>query len=795
MSDRWFVVHGHFYQPPRENPWTETVPVEASATPFHDWNERITAECYRPNAYARIVDDHGLLVAIVDNYRLLSFNAGPTLLSWLERHHPHVYTRIIEAGRDNGAIAQAYNHSILPLASPRDIRTQVRWGLADFEHRFGRRAVGLWLPETAANDAVLAVLAEEGVAFTILAPNQAVRVRPIGGTDHDWVDVSDGAIDTTRAYRWVHPAGDGRGVDVVFYQGALSHDIAFGLAAQSSQAIVARAEHALVGHGGGLVCAATDGETFGHHHKFTDRSIAYALAVEAPRAGLRGGSLAAYVAEQPPRSQVVIRESAWSCAHGVERWRSDCGCSTGGEPGWNQRWRAPLRAALDLLADHAVSVFEQRGQRVMHDPWAARDAYLPVVLGVRSPEDFAAEWFRHLDPDSIVEALTLLEAQRHSMLMFTSCGWFFNDVAGLESLQVLRYAARLVDLLEELGEPAPIVRFLALLEQAVSNDPDEGTGRDLWHRRVEPSRVTATRVAAHLALVELLERRDPEPVLGGFDVILDGHGRDERLNLQMCRGRVRLVHRRTRRTSEHLYVALSLGGLEVVGSARETRDRASDDEALAAFAAAFASGERVSELLRLMAAGFGPLEFGLESALPDAAHQILDSAAHALTDRFGAAFDRLYGDHRATFEALATARYPLPAELRLPAEMALAHRLEADLVSLADEWQAPTYRAAVQLAEEARGGGLRLASPAVVAALGRAVEARVRAAVEQPSVGAVEEAVAVLRLGRLLDFGVDLGPSQELVYTALVRSGDGADTLHALGRTLGLAVDRLGVPH
>jgi len=458
------VVHGHFYQPPREHPFTDRVPRQPSAAPFHDWNERITAECYRPNAFARVLDEQGRVVAIVNNFELLSFNVGPTLASWLERHAPDVYDRVLSADRvARTAIAQGYHHIILPLANERDRRTQVRWGLADFAHRFGRPAQGMWLPETAVNDAVLATLVEEGVEFTILAPGQAAS-----------------KIEPGRAYRWIHPTGKGS-IAVLFYDGPLSHDVAFGVGGQSAGALVERAVAALPG-GKGLALVATDGETFGHHHKFTERAIAYALAVESPRRGVSTRSLGVWLAAHPPTEAVAVRESAWSCAHGVGRWKEDCGCSTGGATGSNQRWRKPLRDALDLLRDHAARVFEQRGGAVLHDPWAARDDYVRVLLDPLVLEDFTLQHVKH-DADVSV-AITLLESQRHAMAMYTSCGWFFHDLAGIETIQVLLHASACLTLLERLGDEAPLEVFLTVLDTARSNDPLEGTGRQIWRRHV-----------------------------------------------------------------------------------------------------------------------------------------------------------------------------------------------------------------------------------------------------------------------------------------------------------------------
>jgi len=762
------VVHGHFYQPPRENPWTETVPVEPSAAPFHDWNERITVECYRPNAYARVVDDFGRVVSIVNNYAHLSFNAGPTLLSWLEGHHPEVLDRMVEADREqHSAIAQAYSHMILPLADERDARTQVRWGLADFEHRFGRRAEGMWLPETAVDDVVLAVLAEEGVRFTILAPGQAAT-----------------EIDTRRTYRWRHPGDPELGVDIVFYDGPLSHDVAFG-GATSSQALVQRAQ--LAAPEGGLVCVATDGETFGHHQHWADRALAYAFEVEAPRAGIRLATARSYLEEHPPTEEVTVSQSSWSCAHGIERWRSDCGCSTGGQPGWHQRWRAPLRAALDLLRDAGCEVFERRGPAALRDHWTARDAYIDVILGRVSRDAFERT---HVTGDP-VEAMTLLEAQRNAMLMYTSCGWFFNDLAGIETVQVLRYAARVIDLLQELDETPPVEEFLEVLAKAESNVPEEGNGRAVWERHVVPARVEAQRVVAHLALVDLLERDLPLAQLGGFAVQLDEHDHIDRGSISLSSGRVTLTHGRTGRRSRHVYAALHLGGLEVLGATR-LFDPERDPEAVNGLRNAFVGGTRVTVLLRMIGERFGPHEFGLESALPEAPDQIVRTAATSLVGRFVDAYERLVEDNRPTFRALEAAGYPLPEELRAPAEMALRRRFLVELAALTDSWDPAAYGAALTIARDARRSGLRILTPDVQVVMEEAVVAATRRTVEHPDQGEAHEAVALLRLARELGVGLNVDAAQDIVFDAMRR--DSWPALRWLAETLNIAVEQLGSP-
>ena len=762
MSGVAFVLHGHFYQPPRENPWTEVVPREPSAAPYHDWNQRITAECYRPNGWARILDDQGRIVAIVDNYEHLSFNVGPTLLSWLDEHAPEAYARIVAADRaERRAIAQGYGHAILPLCNDRDLRTQVRWGLADFRHRFGREAEGLWLPETAVDDRVLAVLAEEGVRFTILAPDQVTHVRRLAdgaGPGAGWRAVDPGGAETPSVLRWRHPDDPALGVDLVVYDGPVSHDVAFG--GFPSQVVVDR----IVTTGRDLVAVACDGETFGHHHTFADRGVAYALSVEAERRQVVVPRLADWVASHRPTHEARVHLSAWSCAHGVGRWKEDCGCHTGGEPGWTQAWRAPLRRALDVVRAAAIEVFERRGPAVLHDPWGARDAYVDVLLGALSRDVFVAANVKG-DP---VEALTLLESQRHALLMYTSCGWFFNDLAGLETVQILRYAARCLDLLDELGEEAPVDAVLDVLGEARSNRADEGTGRDVWDRYVVPSRVGPSRVVGHLALTELLGGDAAGAELGGFAIERQREESVDRGGVAVVAGVVALRHRRTGRRTRWAYGAVRLGGIEVTGAVRPAADAAGEDErAVADLVAAARAGERVTALLRRVVEAFGPHEFGLESALPSEGGDVARAVADALADRFVAAYERLRADHHDTLAALAVAETPLPPELRGPLEAALARRLEVEVGDAEGATDPAAYRGARAVARTAREEGVRLASPRAATALSRAVARAVdRASLDVTEAG-VASACGMVRLAAELGLDVDLGVAQELAYDAL----------------------------
>lgn len=789
MSDTGvrLVLHGHFYQPPRENPWTEEVPREASASPAHDWNQRITNESYRPNAHARVVDGRNRVVAIVDNYRRLSFNVGPTLLAWMERNEPEVYADLLASDRaSRTAIAQAHGHLILPLCDDADLRTQVRWGLADFRHRFGRSAEAMWLPECGVDERTLNVLAEEGVRSTILAPGQASRVRPLGD-DGSWREAGWG-IDVRRPYRWIHPDGSGRAVDIVFYDGALSHDVAFGTGTFSSAGFIDRVLQASGGQPG-VVAVSTDGETFGHHHRFGERMLAYALEVEAPRRGVEVRGLLDAVREFPATEQVEVHASAWSCAHGLGRWAENCGCSTGGEPGWNQEWRRPLREALDLLRGHSKEVFVRRSVGVLSDPWAARDAYIDVLNSARTHDEFAQD---HVIGNS-VDAFTLLESQRHAMSMYTSCGWFFNDLSGIETVQVLRYAARVIDLLEELGEAGDIeARVVTHLANARSNMASFGTGADIWRESVVPSRVDAARVVGHIALEELLERREPTDMLGGHRVEHVSHLHRDRGALEWCSGRVKLEHRRTGRVTEHTFAALRLGALEVSGFVRPSLP--DDNTVLEALVDAFDTAAPAAELLQRMSRALGPRSVDIACALPEAVEDIVRGVANRVTDRLVDTFAGLYDEHRDTLEQLQRLGAEVPRELEATAELALGRRVERELALQRGSDNPDDYAAALEMAREAKAQGVELDIPLAARAFRRVLEGTISRAVVGRDENGVQQALGLLRVRD--EFGMDLvlDRAQELVYEALRDPHSRAiPRLDVLADRLGIAVEAVAV--
>jgi alpha-amylase/alpha-mannosidase (GH57 family) len=478
---RYICIHGHFYQPPRENPWLEEVEVQDSASPYHDWNKRVTDECYAPNTASRILDEKKRIIDIVNNYAGISFNLGPTLLSWMARHEPEVYRSILEADRKGmkrfaghgPALAQAYSHMIMPLANTRDKRTQVIWGIRDFESRFGRFPEGMWLPETAVDLETLDIMAAEGIKFTILAPHQATAVRH--EDEGGWQDLEEGEIDVERPYLCSLPSG--RSITIFFYHGPISHGVAFKDLLASGEKFKGKLLDAFStrDHGPRLVHIATDGETYGHHHRYGEMALSFCLSLIGKEHKVDTTVYGKYLEENPPDWRVLVKEgTSWSCDHGLDRWKCDCGCNTGAHKGWHQKWREPLREAMDWLRDYLIDIYEKRAGEYLTDPWGARDAYISIILD-RSRDNIEsflkAHSVRELSDEEKIKTLKLLEMQRHAMLMYTSCGWFFDDISGIETIQVIQYAARAIQMAKAVTGEDLERGYLDILKKGPSNRP------------------------------------------------------------------------------------------------------------------------------------------------------------------------------------------------------------------------------------------------------------------------------------------------------------------------------------
>lgn len=647
-SKTYICFHGHFYQPPRENPWLETIERQKSAHPFHDWNQRITDECYRPNAASRILDDDGRIARIVNNYASMSFNIGPTLIGWLAEEAPDVYRAILEADRQSqarfgghgSAIAQAYSHMIMPLANDRDRRTQIAWGISDFVHRFGRKPEGMWLPETAVDTASLEALADAGILYTILAPRQAQRVK---APDGEWQDVGGGWIDTRRAYRVDLPSG--RSIAAFFYDGPTSRAIAFEDILYSGTTLAER----LLALGPGLVHIANDGESYGHHHRMGDMALAKAIELIEHRDDVRLVNYGEYLELDPATWQVeIVEDSSWSCAHGVGRWREDCGCHTGGQEGWNQRWRQPLREALDWIRDTMAHVYEERGGDLLSDPWAARDDYISIVLD-RSVDNverfFERNAARSLNADEMRKALELLEMQRHAQLMYTSCGWFFNELTGIETIQILRYAARAIELAQRHTGASIDAEFVDRLSRARSNVPEYGDGRQVWRTMVLNARVSLRDVVAHFAVGAVLNGYGEDQSVHSYRIEVIDIDRRRTGKAKLVSGIVRAESSTTWETETFCFSALHLGEHHLTGGVRRCHDDHEYRAMVSAVVEAFDSADMVGAQ-RELDRHFLDRSFSLKSLFRDQLDEVIRQIIETPLREAEHSLNRIY-DHNA----------------------------------------------------------------------------------------------------------------------------------------------------
>ncbi len=774
MTPRHICIHGHFYQPPRENPWLEEIEREESAHPFHDWNERIAYECYAPNAFARILDERGRIVRIVNNYARISFNFGPTLLAWMERKAPETYEAILAAdeesrhrfGGHGSAMAQPYNHMILPLANARDRRTQILWGLEDFRQRFRREPEGMWLPETGADIATLEDLAEEGIRFTVLAPGQAKAVRP---PDGEWTRLNGEMLDPSRPYRVSLPSG-GEMV-VFFYFGGLSRAVAFERLLNDGGGFARRLREAGRRWGAeGLTHIATDGETYGHHHRHGEMALAYALSELERDPKVKLTNYGEYLDLHPPTWEARIHDgSSWSCAHGVERWRSDCGCSTGGYPEWSQDWRTPLREALDRLRDRLEPLYENGARELFRDPWGARDRYIDVILN-RTPERMEAflreETGRTRDGDERTRALKLMELQRHAMLMYTSCGWFFDDLSGIESLQVLKYAARALHLAGILFDEDLEEEFREDLSQAKSNLPEEGSGRDLYDTRVRTVRVGLSNVAAHHAVASLFENGDGgERPVYCYSVTVQDARRLGAGRVRMALGRARITSRITFSTAEFTYAVLHMGDHNLVGGVRPYQNMELFRSLGARLAQKFEEAG-FTDVIRILDQEFRAATYSLHSLFRDEQEWVVTRILRSTLEEAEGVLADLYENRAPLMRFLAELSMPQPGPLKTAGEFVVNTRLERALAA-----RPPHLEQALALLAEARRTRLDLDEQSVAYEVGAALHDLLEKLEQAPDDRRhMEQVLAATELLEHLPFPSDLWWAQNHYFRVMERA-------------------------
>jgi alpha-amylase/alpha-mannosidase (GH57 family) len=783
--NRFLCVHGHFYQPPRENPWLEEVELQDSAYPYHDWNERITAECYATNAAARILDQDHYIRDLVNNYSRISFNFGPTLLAWMEQRAPEVYQAIIEADHESrrrfsghgSALAQAYNHLIMPLANSRDKRTQVVWGMRDFEHRFGRRPAGMWLPETAVDLETLDILVDHGVAFTILAPRQARRARRIGSKN--WLDVSGSRIDPRRGYLCRLPSG--RSLTLFFYDGPVSQDIAFNGLLNNGEALARRWIDAFTNADEPqLVHMATDGETYGHHHRFGEMALAYALDHVEARRLAQLTVYGEFLDRHPPLREVeIIENTSWSCVHGVERWRNDCGCNSG-RAGWRQQWRAPLREAMNLLRDRLAEVYEQELGPLLPNPWLARDDYIAVILD-RSPENVERFLARHagreLESEEKIKALRLLEMQRHSMLMFTSCGWFFDEISGLETTQALGYAARAIQLAEKASGATLEPAFRLLLEHAPSNLPEYGDGARVYDKLVKPMMIDLMRVGAHYAVSSLFEDYQETTSINCYTAEREFYERKEAGRQKLAIGRARMRSDITWAEEAISFAVLHLGDHSLMGGVRKFLGEEAFETMRQQISEAFSRSD-LPEIIRLMDRHFETHNYSLWHLFRDEQRRIFDRILASTLEGVEASFRQIYDHSYPIMQAMRELGIPLPTALLTPAE----HALNANLRRLL-EAEVPDLDQLRNLLDEVHKWGLG----AEKAAIGFAASSRLTGMMErlrrdphdQSLLSTIETMLQILQAAAI---ELDLMKAQQLFfhlarqhYQAKLKQAEGGD--------------------
>ncbi len=765
---RFLCIHGHFYQPPRENPWLEAIEVEDSAAPYHDWNERICAECYAPNAHARIVDGSGQVHRMINNYEWISFDIGPTLLAWMERHGRRTLEAILEADRKSmercgghgNAIAQAYNHTILPLARRRDKVVQVRWGIGAFRHHFGREPEGMWLPETAVDTETLEVLVENGIRFTVLSPRQAGRIRWVGSGERGILESLP--VDTRQAYRCRLPSGGE--IALFFYDGETAQRIAFEKLLRDGEQFFrhmksrfdpGRSESQ-------LVHVATDGETFGHHHRFGEMAVAYLISRLEGEEEIRLTNYGEFLSLHPPVSEVeIVENSSWSCAHGVERWRSDCGCRPSGSSA-HQRWRGPLREALNHLKTKLDEVFEREGLELFLDPWTAFEAYVNVLLsrGEERVRKFVAEVAsRDLTEEEATRALKLLEMERHGQLMFTSCAWFFDEISGIETVQVLKLAARAIQLAEKNFHVLLEEEFLGLLEQAPSNHPDIRNGRELWKKEVRPAVTDLERVLAHFA-ISLIFRQDPPPLVGhAYKVNRLDMSIRETGHAHLVVGSAEVFSFVTLEKARRIFAVVHFGGMDVQFFWMPHSESGSYEALKKELTGVFQNGSMGDLYQRLLESFRGPTH-QLRDLFRDEQRKIVEDTLKDRVEDYQVMFEKLFDQDDALLQRLAALRYPIPEPMKMAAKVSTERRIR----EFARRLESPEdLQGFSQLLDQARQWGYRYEAGEWERLLLVLLEEAVRGLLKTDDISAtLEKAGYILEAAEVLKIKLNLWNVQNL---------------------------------
>lgn len=680
-NNKYICIHGHFYQPPRENAWLEVIEMQDSAAPFHDWNERINFECYAPNTSARILDEKQYIIEIVNNYSRINFNFGPTLLSWLEMADPETYEAILEADKisqtnfsgHGSAIAQAHSHLILPLCNHRDKETQIIWGIRDFEYRFGRAPEGMWLAETAVDTETLEILAENNIQYTILAPRQAKAFRKIGAKE--WTNISNESVETRIPYLCKLPSG--KSIALFFYHGGVAQGVAFEGLLNNGKQFAHRLVNAFSSDDRvQLVHIATDGESYGHHHRYGEMALADCLNYIEENELATITNYAEFLEKFPPEYEIQIHEdSSWSCVHGVERWRSNCGCNTGGHPNWTQAWRAPLRETLNWLRDQIIPIYEREAGKYVKDIWAARNDYISVLLNRndRTVNEFIKNHaIKELDGSEKTWLMRLMEMQRNAILMFTSCGWFFDEISGIETNQILQYANRAIYYASQVGNIDFHPEFIKKLEAAPSNVYQNGAVS--YKRYVMPARVDLIRVAMHYAASSLFAESPEELELFNYIAQSEGFDRYEAGNQRLSLGRTTVKSKITYSEKQFSFAVLYLGQLNIIGNISLDMAAETFDKMKSEIVEAFRSTD-LGAVIGVMQTYFGSEKYTVQHLFKDEKRRILHEITTNSLKEVEAEFRDIYYDNYQLMTMITQSDIPIPDAYQSAVQFVVNHDL------------------------------------------------------------------------------------------------------------------------
>lgn len=774
----YLAIHGHFYQPPRENPWIEAVEIQDSAAPFHDWNARVSCECYTPNSVSKIVDYKNQILDIVNNYSRMSFNFGPTLLSWLELYEPYTYERIIKAdvessycnGGHGNAIAQVYNHMIMPLANKRDKYTQTLWGIKDFQSRFGRMPEGIWLAETATDAETMEVLIDCGIKFTILSPYQAQKCRKIG--DKEWCDVSWGNIDPAKPYRYFIKSNPEKYIDVFFYDGAISKSVAFDEILKDGNKFIGRLKEGICENRdyNQIIHIATDGESYGHHTKFGDMALSYILRIRAQDEGFNITNYANYLHCEKVEYEADIKPvSSWSCAHGVSRWCDDCGCSTGGASGWNQKWRKPLREALDYLRDEINIVFEKTSKKYFANCWDARNDYIDVVLD-RSEQNVKnfldSHLLENLDSQDKINALKLMEIQRQAMLMYTSCGWFFSEISGIETTQIMKYAARAIQLVSDFSDKDIEVKFLNILSNAKSNITSYGTGKDVYEKFVKPAVITTKQVASLWAISSLYKDLDKNINLYSFEITKHSYKKLSKGGTNLLTGRIEIKSKITLEKSDLIFALLQYPGGDFHCAIKEFSD--SNEYARIAKDLIYAYTQTsITETIRQLDENFGREYYTLKDIFTEERTKILTTLLKDKLDKFSEIYREVYNEGKGSILHLKDLGLSVPHEFKLAAQYTLSQDFNKIFENPSNLMDENALQLATEINNEAIALDLQLDKQATGKVFSAQICQRVYNFAKTFESHRLEKALELFEYIDELDIKVDIAEAQNIYFNRI----------------------------